>query len=96
MDDELATPSEKSKRGTPEERSRNARIAAYARAAQYDGRDVTRKARETFIAQFEQQVDPDGVLAPEERRRRAEAARKSHMLRLAAKSAKARKARKAT
>lgn len=79
---------------TPEERSRKARIGAYARAAQYDGRVVTRRAREAFLAKFEQEVDPDGVLAPEERARRAEAAKKSYMLRLAERSVKARKAQR--
>ena len=36
-----------------------------------------------FLSRFEREVDPDGTLTPEERRRRAVAARKAHMARLA-------------
>ncbi|MEI7743078.1 MAG: hypothetical protein WCK58_04915 [Chloroflexota bacterium] len=51
---------------------------------------MTRPARAAFAARFEREVDPGGVLEPAERRRRAEAAMRSHMLRLAARSAAAR------
>ena len=78
-----------------QERSLAARVGAYARAAQYDGREVTAAGRAAFLRSFAIQVDPDGLLDPSERARRAEAARKSHMLSLALKSAKARRARKA-
>jgi hypothetical protein len=44
---------------------------------------------------FELLVDPDGVLPPEERATRAARARRAHMLKLAARSAAARRARKA-
>jgi hypothetical protein len=44
---------------------------------------------------FERQVDPDGTLSPEDRARRAGHARKAFYLRLALKSAQARRARKA-
>ncbi|MGW0759453.1 hypothetical protein ACWD1Y_23770 [Streptomyces sp. NPDC002814] len=42
---------------------------------------------------FEREVDPDGTLAPEERARRAEHARRSYFLRLALASSRARAAR---
>ncbi|MFJ4649800.1 hypothetical protein ACIP5Y_00855 [Nocardia sp. NPDC088792] len=42
---------------------------------------------------FERTVDPDGLLAPEERAFRAEHARKEHYLRLSRKSAQARRRR---
>jgi hypothetical protein len=45
------------------------------------------------MATFEAQVDPDGILEPAERARRAESARKAHFGRLALASAKARRAR---
>lgn len=53
----------------------------------------TRPARETFLKRFEKQVDPDGMLPPEERRQRAEHAKRAYMLQLAERSAAARKAR---
>jgi hypothetical protein len=45
------------------------------------------------MERFEREVDPGGTLAPEDRARRAESARKAYFLRLALKSAKARRAR---
>ncbi|HET9255759.1 MAG TPA: hypothetical protein VFO16_11215 [Pseudonocardiaceae bacterium] len=47
------------------------------------------------LARFEREADPDGVLEPAERARRAQAARRAHMQRLALASSKARHARKA-
>ena len=47
-----------------------------------------------LLARFEREVDADGTLTPAERHRRAESARKAHMLRLSAASAKVRAARK--
>jgi hypothetical protein len=79
---------------SPSERSLAARVGAHARAAQYDGRQVTEAGRAAFLRSFETQVDPDGLLPPAERARRAEAARKSYMLGLALKSAKTRRARR--
>ena len=83
------------KKATHAERSLAARIGAYARAARYDGRTVTQSARAAFATKFEDQVDPDRVLPPAERARRAEAARREHMTRLALASVKARRARAA-
>ncbi|MFC0037217.1 hypothetical protein [Actinomadura rayongensis] len=51
----------------------------------------TKAARDTFLARFEREVDPEGVLPPEQRRERAEAAKRAYMLRLAKRSAQARK-----
>ncbi len=76
---------------TPADRTMRARIAAYTLHSQVDGTAHTQKARDAFLAQFEALVDPDCVLSPEERRRRALLARKAHMSRLAMKSAKARR-----
>ena len=45
------------------------------------------------VTRFEKLVDPDGVLAPEERARRVEHARKAHIARMAMASAKARRIR---
>lgn len=80
---------------SPEQRSSRARIGAFASWAKTDDRSArTKKARDGMLARFEREVDPDGELAPEVRRQRAELARKAFMLSLAAKSAKARAARK--
>jgi hypothetical protein len=60
------------------------------RSALYDGREVTEKARSTFLSSFLDAVDPDRVLPEGERTRRAEAARRAHFVRLGLKSAKSR------
>ena len=44
-----------------------------------------------MLDRFEREVDPDGVLSPEERARRAGHARKAYFTRLALQSAKARR-----
>jgi len=51
----------------------------------------TAPAREAFLARFEREVDPEGILTDVERARRAEHARKAHFARLALKSAQARR-----
>ena len=75
---------------TPGERVLRARLAAHSLHAQRDSRENTAKARATFLAKFEVQVDPDGVLPPEERNRRALSARKAYFTRLAPRSAQSR------
>lgn len=74
-----------------EEASLRGRIGAHAQHAKWDSRETTAKARATFLARFEQQVDPDGELSPEERRVRALSARKAYFARLALLSARARR-----
>jgi len=72
----------------------NKRIAAeisWSRTADRSAR--TRPAREKFLQRFEREVDPDGVLAPDERRKRAEHAKRAYMLRLAKRAVAARKSR---
>lgn len=53
----------------------------------------TAAARAAADARFEQQVDPDGVLPPQERARRAAAARAAFYARIALKSAASRRRR---
>lgn len=67
------------------------RIGAYALHARYDSRETTAAARATFFSKFERQVDPKGELTPDERARRAAAARSEHFARLAYRSALARR-----
>jgi hypothetical protein len=59
------------------------RIGAYRLHATHDPRETTQKARETFLARFEREVDPDGTLPEAERLRRAEYARRAYFARLA-------------
>lgn len=68
---------------TPAQRSQRARIAALARHSRTDGQQATQQAREAFLARFERQVDPDNRLDPQERARRAEAAKREHFQRMA-------------
>jgi hypothetical protein len=78
---------------TPEERTLRARLAAHSLHAKVDSKAHTEPARRAFADSFEKQVDPDGVLSLEERKRRAEQARKAYFTRLAFKSVRARRAR---
>jgi hypothetical protein len=75
------------------ERRRHARLAAHAMHARNDSRAVTANARRAFLDRFEREVDPDGALPVAERLRRAEHAKRAHMLRLALRSARARRRR---
>jgi hypothetical protein len=71
-----------------------ARIAANERwAMEPDRTAATAAARKAFADHFENEVDPDGVLSPSERARRAESARRAHMYRMALRSAQVRQAR---
>ena len=76
---------------TPEQRVLRARMAAYRLHATHDPRETTRKAREAFAGRFEREVDPDGVLPPAERARRAEATRRAYFTGLALRSSRARR-----
>jgi hypothetical protein len=70
-----------------------ARIAANTRWSREDGKVNAQRAQAGLLAKFVDQVDPDRVLPEDERLRRAEAARRAHMQRLAFLSSKARTAR---
>jgi hypothetical protein len=79
---------------TSTERKLRARTAAYALHAQ--GGTNTGPATAASVARFERQVDPDGVLPPKERARRAAWARKSYMTALSLKAHRARNKKTAT
>jgi hypothetical protein len=79
---------------TANERSLRAQIASHeswARTADRSAR--TANARRGLLAKFEREVDPDGVLTPAERAKRAENARQAHYKRMALKSLQARRRR---
>jgi hypothetical protein len=80
---------------TPEQRRIRASIAANVMHAKNDPREITAAARAAFLRRFEREADPDGVLEPAERARRAEHLRKAYFGRLALASSKARAARRA-
>lgn len=79
---------------SPSERVLRARLAAHTSWANTaDPALRTAAARQAALDRFEREVDPDGVLPPAERARRAEHARKAYFTRLALASAKARRNR---
>jgi hypothetical protein len=81
---------------SPEERSFRARIGAHALHGSRDSRELTANARAGFMKKFLDEVDQASPGLPEvERLRRAEHLLRSHMHRLALRSAKARAYKKA-
>ncbi len=75
-----------------EERTLVARLAAHESwASTVDRSARTAPARAALMAKFEAEVDPDGVLDPAERTRRAEHKRKAYFQRLALRPAQARR-----
>ena len=80
---------------SPSERSLRARIGGYARAAAYDGREVTRAALRGTYAKDERAVIEAAAahgetLDPSEITRRAKALRRSRMAALSLRAARAR------
>lgn len=67
------------------------RVGAHVTHSRHNSKELTKAGQKAFLAKFELEVDPDGVLDLEERRRRATHALKAHMARLAIKSANARR-----
>ena len=72
------------------------RIGAYRMHSLHDARETTKAGRAAFMQRFIDEVDPDGILEPEERAKRAAAARRAYMLRLSLKSAQVRRKRAAS
>ena len=71
-----------------------ARAKAHTLHAMYDSRDLTQSARDASPGSnsyWERQVDPNSVLDPNERARRAGHAKKAYFTNLALASAKARR-----
>lgn len=87
---------QRARRATATERSLQGQVAAHTSWAQTSDRSArTAPARKAFRDRFEDQVDPERKLAPDERARRAAHARKAFYAGLALKSAQARRAKKA-
>lgn len=80
---------------SPEQRSLRSRMAAHALHARVtDPAAHTAPARMAFLDRFAQEADPDGVLAPAERARRAEHLRKAYFTKLAYASSRVRSQRR--
>jgi hypothetical protein len=77
---------------TPAERALRGRLAAHTSWANTSDRTArTEAARQAFRDRFEREVDPDGVLDPVERAKRAEHARQAYYTRLALRSVQSRR-----
>lgn len=75
------------------EASMRGRIAAATLHATRDAMVTTASARQAFLDRFEREVDPDGLLAPEERARRAKHAKTAYFTRLSLLAARKRSGR---
>lgn len=81
---------------TQQQRQRRARIAAHTSWAKTSDRaERTRPGTQAFLDRFEREVDPDSVLPNDVRAKLAKNARMAYMLRLAERSAAARRRRAA-
>ena len=79
------------------DRTQIAKIAANARWAKEPDRSAaTQAARDGLEARFVREVDPDGVLSPDELAKRVDSARRAHFQRLSLASARSRRERKAS
>ncbi len=67
------------------------RIGAHRLHATHDSREITQAARDAFLRRFEDNADPDGMLPPAERQRRAQHLRRAHMAQLSLLGVAARK-----
>lgn len=82
-------------RESPAERVLHSRAASHVRwSRESDRSKATAPARAGMQAKFERQVDPDGLLDPVERAKRAESARKAYYADLTRKSIAARRRKK--
>lgn len=66
------------------------KIGGYTLHPRYDSREIAARATAGFYGSFQKKVDPEGLLPPDERLRRAEMARKAHFARLSLAGVKAR------
>ncbi len=79
------------------ERSLIGALAAEIRWSRVDKegrREGTRAAREAWALAFEKEVDPEGLLDPDERAMRARNLRRAHLLRMSLKSVESRRQKK--
>jgi hypothetical protein len=77
-----------------DERVLRGRIGGLTTRARHDPTTNTAAARAAFLARFEREVDPDGMLTPVERDRRVDAALRAHFSRMGLESVQARRRRR--
>lgn len=70
------------------------RLGAFELHSRYNAKELTKNARAAVWKRFEDQVDPDRVLDPDDRKARAKAAQHAHMIRLSQRSQAVRRERK--
>lgn len=75
----------------PETRRQAAKIAGLTFAATHDTAEFSARGRQGNWERYLREVDPDGVLPEAERTRRAKAARRAEMSRMALRSAQVRR-----
>jgi hypothetical protein len=78
---------------THEKRVMAGRMRGLTTRAFHDPLEYTSKARSAFRQSFDKQVDPDGILPPEEREARATSLYRAHMTALAMRSSQVRASR---
>lgn len=61
---------------------RAGRIGGLTNAGTHDPKAMTAAATRGLLARFEREADPDGILEPSERLRRAVALRRAHLIRI--------------
>ena len=64
-------------------RQQVARIGGFSLRAQHDPLEYTKAARQAAYLRFELEVDPERTLSADERSKRATAAQRAHMQRIA-------------
>jgi len=79
---------------TRAQRIQAGKIGGLTTSSRHDPQQYTAKARQTFLASFAAEADPDGTLPVEERERRAYALKRRRMTLLALKSSQARAQRR--
>lgn len=79
---------------TPAERTLRARVAVHTSWAKTTDRSArTKPGTAAFLARFEREVDPDGLMSPADRAKAVENAKSAYFAALALKASKARKAK---
>jgi hypothetical protein len=78
-----------------QDRSFLGRMGAFAMHAKHNSTATTKAARDAAFERFVDAVDPQRVLDPADRLKRAKAAQRLHLLRLSARSAEVRRQRRA-
>ena len=76
------------------DRSGVKRYAAHVMHAAYDSKATTANGRAAFLDRFTREVDPQLILEPAERARRAGHAKRAYFIRLGLRSAKVRRQRR--